>query len=495
MTHIAEIERALKNNPRLNKELEEKLLHLEAKENKVIAMNKEADYLKNNGKEEFHSTDLGNAERFSRDLKENFIYVPEIKNWMFYDGKKWSEDIAETIILELKKSIRKAHKEELKNGNMHAVKWLTQCESHSKIKSTLALMPSHGMTVSLTEFDKDDYLLNVQNGTVDLKTGKLKPHNKADYLTKICNFKYNPNAKSVRFETFLNEIMLEDKENIDYLQKLFGYCCTGSIKHQELYNLKGSGGNGKSILLEVVKNCLGDYAVESSPDILLTRNGNFIPNDVARLNKARLVKMSEPDPNKHYSDNAVKQLTGGDMILARYLHKEFFEFKMKAKMMVLTNHEIKVIGTDNGMWRRQVVIPFDYSVPDSKRDLDLEDKLTTEGEGILSWMIEGCLKWQNEGLEQPENIKKAKEDYRNSQDAIGQFLEDCCYKLAGVATAKSEVYLKYQEWCKANGEYEVTQKAFSSKMSEKGFVETRATGGKRCWNNITLTESPEEKIF
>ena len=198
--------------------------------------------------------------------------------------------------------------------------------------------------------------------------------------------------------------------------KNYGYCCTGSVVEQEFYQARGSGQNGKTVLFELVKHCLGSYAITASPDILMQRDLSAIPNDVARLQGARMVLTSEPDPGKKFSDCAIKSLTGGDTVIARFLHKEYFEFKMKAKIIMLTNHEIKAIGTDHGLWRRIVVIPFNYRVPEEKRDKHLPDKLIAEAEAVLSWMVEGCLMWQQEGLKQPEELTETKEVYRRGQD-------------------------------------------------------------------------------
>ena len=211
-----------------------------------------------------------------------------------------------------------------------------------------------------------------------------------------------------------------------------------------------------------------------------------IPNDVARLQGARMVLMSEPDPGKRFSDNAVKSLTGGDTIIARYLHKEFFEFSMKAKMIMLTNHEIRAIGTDHGLWRRMVVVPFTYQVPEEKKDKQLQEKLIADAKAVLTWMVQGCLLWQQEGLEQPQELVRTKNEYRIGQDAVGLFLDECCTQEPKCKISANDIYKAFSLWCQKNGEYEISQRQFGTRLREKGFVSVKS--GVYFWFGIKLLD-------
>lgn len=436
-------------------------------------------------------TDAGNAEMLADMLRGQYLYIPEQKAWYIYNGKVWEEDVSNQIVQGIIKCLRQAQKEALnindddKRGK--TMKWLLSSESQAKIKAALNLMESIPfMCARINQFDKDDMLLNVQNGTVDLRTGELREHNREDYLTKICNVGYNPDAKSALFETFLGEITEGNQAKKLYLQKLSGYCCTAKISEEEFYQAKGSGQNGKTKLFETIKYCLGSYAVTASPDILMQKDMTSIPNDIARLQGVRLVIMSEPDPGKRFSDSAIKSLTGGDTIIARFLHKEYFEFTMKAKMVMLTNHEIKAIGTDHGLWRRMVVIPFTYQVPEEKKDKHLQEKLIADAEAILAWMIQGCLLWQKEELQQPQELIEVKDEYRKAQDAVGLFLEECCIEDPKSKVSATELYKAYIQWCQDTGEYEISQRQFGTRLREKGY--TRIKIGTYYWLGIKLLD-------
>ena len=445
----------------------------------------EADY-------SYKLTDAGNAEMLADMLRGQYLYIPEQKAWYRYNGKVWEEDVSNQIIQDIIKCLRQAQKEALNisddDKREKTMKWLLSSESQAKIKAALNLMESIPfMCARINQFDRDDMLLNVQNGTVDLRTGELREHNREDYLTKICNVGYNPDAKSALFEIFLDEITEGNQAKKLYLQKLSGYCCTAKISEEEFYQAKGSGQNGKTKLFETIKYCLGSYAVTASPDILMQKDMTSIPNDIARLQGVRLVIMSEPDPGKRFSDNAIKSLTGGDTIIARFLHKEYFEFTMKAKMVMLTNHEIKAIGTDHGLWRRIVVIPFTYQVPEEKKDKHLQEKLIADAEAVLAWMIQGCLLWQKEGLQQPQELIEVKDEYRKAQDAVGLFLEECCTEDAKSRVSAADLYKAYIQWCQDTGEYEISQRQFGTRLREKGYTSLKSNS--IYWCGLSLNSN------
>ena len=442
-------------------------------------------------KKSYKCTDAGNSERFADMLRGRYLYVSEQKSWYCFVDKVWEEDYKNHIVQDIINCLRQAQKEALsiedEDKRTKTLKWLLLSESQARISAALNLMSSAPfMCARVNQFDNDDMTLCVQNGIVDLKTGKLHPHDRSKYLTKISNVEYNPDAQSQFFDNFLDEITEGNKEKRRYLQKLCGYCCTGKITEEEFYQGKGSGQNGKTKLFETIKHCLGSYAVTASPDILMAKDMTSVPNDVARLNGTRLVLMSEPDPGKRFSDNAIKSLTGGDTIIARYLHKEFFEFSMKAKMIMLTNHEIKAIGTDHGLWRRMVIIPFTYQVPEDKKDKNLQGKLIDDAEAVLAWMVQGCLMWQQEGLQQPQELIQVKYEYRQGQDAVGLFIDECCTENQKSKVKASKLYNSYKKWCESSGEYELSHREFSKRLREKGYSGVKS--GVYYWFGIDLLD-------
>lgn len=474
MNNTYEAIQTLKQDTALKEELEKELLQ-------------EKNGYKKNCPKVYKCTDAGNSEMLADMLRGQYLYAPEQKSWYFYNCKVWEEDIKNHIVQDIIKCLRLSQKYAFKiedeDKRTKTLKWLLSSESQAKISAALNLMSSVPfMCASVSQFDRDDMLLNVQNGTIDLRTGNLLEHDRNNFITKICNVSYDPESRSIVFDTFLEEITEDNTEKKIYLQKLCGYCCTGNIKEEEFYQAKGTGQNGKTKLFETVNYCLGSYAVTASPDILMAKDMTSIPNDIARLQGTRLALMSEPDPGKRFSDNAIKSLTGGDTIIARYLHKEFFEFKMKAKLIMLTNHETRAVGTDHGLWRRIVVIPFTYQVPEDKKDKNLQEKLIADAKAVLTWMVQGCLMWQREGLEQPQELVRVKNEYRQGQDAVGLFLDECCTE--GGKVKASELYSGYKQWCTDTGEYELSNREFSKRLREKGYVTFKSSV--IYWNNLTL---------
>ncbi len=444
----------------------------------------------------YELTDAGNGELIADFLSGLYIYVPEKKSWLYYNDKVWCEDTENTLTQRTVKVFRQARQKAAEiqdtEKSLKLFNWYAGSENQRKLNAALEFTSSIPfMCARIGQFDKNDMLLNCLNGTVDLKTGEMLKHDRSHYITKICNANYNPEAKSDVFDTFLNEITEGNQEKRRYLQKLCGYCCTAKISEEEFYQARGSGQNGKTKLFETVKYCLGSYAITASPDILMSKDMTSIPNDIARLQSSRMVLMSEPDPGKRFSDNAIKSLTGGDTIVARFLHKEFFEFSMKAKIIMLTNHEIKAIGTDHGLWRRMVVIPFTFQVPEDKKDKYLQEKLIAEAETVLAWMVQGCLLWQKEGLEQPQELVKVKNEYRVGQDAVGLFIEECCIEDSKYKIAATELYSVYKKWCESTGEYELSQREFGKRLREKGFTSVKS--GVYYWFGIGLMDLMDKK--
>jgi len=446
----------------------------------------------------YRSTDAGNAEMLADYLRKNFIFVIENRAWAKFNGTNWENDGSKNIVQEAVKVFRLQAQKAIciENENREKrVKWLLQSESQSRIYAALDILSTiNGMSCSINEFDTDNYLLNCQNGIVDLKTGKLLPHDPKRLMMKICNTYYDPEARSSFFENFLDEIMLSKKDNVMFLQKLFGYVLTGSLKEEGFYIFKGEGGNGKSKLVESFVYAAGNYCTSSSPDVVMAKEKTQIPQDIARLKGARLIVLSEPDRNKKFSDNLFKWLTGNDTVNARFLYGREFEFKMTGKFILMTNHDVKTMSTDNGTWRRMVKIPFDYIVPEDKKDRDLEDKLKIQAPAILSWAVKGCLLWQKEGLKPTEPMISATEEYKKSQDVVQLFLDECTQIVGAFHTPKSIFYAAFKQWCQDNSEFEITQREFSNRMISKSFTEKRLTGGTRAWENIILLSSFSDKV-
>ena len=441
---------------------------------------------------EIHETDLGNALRLVKLHSENIRYCHPWHKWLVWDTRRWRLDdcgrikkkAKETILRiyrELEKISDKKSRERLFN---HAIR----SEADQKIKAMLSMAESEsGIPVTPDELDKDPWILNCQNGVLDLRTGVLNAHSKEDMITKICPVPYKEDTSCPKWLKFLNTVMDENQSLIDFLRRAVGYSLTGTTGEQCLFFLYGTGANGKTTFLEVILALLNDYARRSDFSTFLVKYNESIRNDIARLKGARFVSAIESSEGKRLAEGIVKQLTGQDMVTARFLRQEYFEYKPEFKIWLAANHKPAIIGSDYAIWRRIKVIPFTVTIPEKLQNPDLPAELKTELPGILRWAVEGCFEWQEVKLKEPKEVKSATETYKNDMDIIGDFLKDFCTILRDSRIAKSELYKKYAEWCEETGEKKMSKKKFGICLLERGFEDYRDMTTK-YWLKIGLKE-------
>src|SRR5262249_502237 len=335
-----------------------------------------------------------------------------------------------------------------------------------------------GVPILPDQLDRDPWLLNCANGTVELRTGRLREHRHGDYLTKLSPVPYDPNARAPQFDHFLHTIFGGNEPVIRYLQRLVGYALTGDVSEQILPIFWGSGANGKSTLLNALTDMLGtSYAIKAATDLLMVKRGDTHPTERADLFGKRLVLCIETEEGKRLAEALVKDLTGGDRIRARRMREDFWEFSPTHKVILCTNHRPRITGTDHAIWRRIRLIPFTVTIPDDNQDKRLPEKLRSELPGILAWAVQGCLAWQRDGLPTPEEVQVATKEYRDTQDLLGQFLDECC--LAGNDNFRckaSALYTAYQSWCERGGEEPSKQRGFGESMTERGFKREQSNG-------------------
>jgi len=446
----------------------------------------------------FNRTDLGNAKRLVHHHGENLRYCYPWDTWLIWDDVRWAPDDSGEIFRKAKDTVLQIYKEahvsvdpqERKQIGKHAL----QSEGMSRLKAMIEAAESESGIPALPEaLDNDLWLLNVQNGTLDLKTKALLNHSRDRLITKVAPVKYDADAQCPNWLAFLNRIMDDNDNLIDFLQRVVGYLLTGSTQEQVLFFLYGTGANGKSTFLETLTALLGEYAAQTPTDTLMIKRGGGVPNDVARLRGARFVSAVEADEGKRLAESLVKQLTGGDTITARFLHKEFFEFKPQFKLLLAANHKPIIRGNDNAIWRRIRLIPFTVTIPPEEQDRKLPINLREELSGILNWALEGCKQWQRDGLGLPDEVKVATDDYRAEMDTIGDFVTSCCLELPNAKVSAKMLYLAYKGWCDNNSERIMSNKWFVSKLTERGFSRSRGgTNGSYIWTGIDLIENEPE---
>lgn len=397
-------------------------------------------------------TDLGNARRFVNQHHKNVRYVRAWKrSWVIWDGIRWSPDETGEAERLAKMTVRSMQREaaaiEDPDVRESLLKHAARSESAGRIRSMLELASTEPEIACVPDvFDADPWLLNVENGTLDLRTGDLHAPNRGDMITKTAPVVFDPKAKPNRWLEFLADITDGDEELMEYLQLAVGYSLTGDTREQCLFFCYGTGQNGKSTFLETIREMLGDYAQQADFSTFLARRGEGPRNDLARMRGMRLVTAVEAPGDKSFDEAVLKQLTGGDTITARRLYEEYFEFTPTHKLFLAANHKPHVSEQTEAFWRRIRLIPFTVYIPPEKRDRLIREKLRRELSGILNWAIEGCLKWQSQGLIEPAAVKRATRSYREEEDLIGEFILASCELHPKAWTPTAELYQAFTSW-------------------------------------------------
>jgi putative DNA primase/helicase len=439
-------------------------------------------------------SDVGNARRFAAAYGEDLRYVPAWGKWLVWTGQRWQEDETGTVIERAKDLVRAllinaAHGSG--RDSQELAKHALRSQAAARVQAMVALAETEKpIPVTPDQLDADPWLLNVLNGTLNLRTGELQPHRREDLITKLAPVAYDPAAPCPRWEALLKRILGGDDELIGFVQRAAGYSLTGDTREQCAFFPWGTGANGKSTLLNALQGVLGDYARQTPPETLLLKREGGIPNDLARLHGARFVCAVETEAGRRLAEAQLKQMTGGDRIVARFLNREFFEFVPQFKVWLATNHRPVIRGTDGAIWRRIRLIPFTVTIPDAEQDRELPEKLKIEYPGILRWLVEGCLAWQRAaGLGMPAPVRDAVAGYRAEQDALAPFLNEQCVTGAEAGadaeTSKAALYADYTGWCAQSGEKPMSKVELGKALKERGFTDGRS-GEERFWRGILL---------
>jgi putative DNA primase/helicase len=408
------------------------------------------------------------ALRFTLSNIERVRYVARWGRWYIWDGKRWAEDDKCEAFDLVRDVCREASS---RCNNQPGV--ATKLASAKTVGAVHKLAQADQRTAAVvSQWDADPWLLNTPAGVIDLRTSRLRPGRPEDYMTKLTAVA--PTAWSCPlFLKFLDEITASDHELQAFLQTVLGYALTGSTSAHSLFFGWGTGANGKSTLLSTTAYILGDYHRVAPIETFTVSNSERHPTELAGLVGARLVTATETEEGRNWAEARIKQLTGGDPISARFMRQDFFDFVPQFKLFVSGNHKPGLRTVDEAIKRRFHLIPFNVTIPKERRDPDLGDKLRAEAPGILQWMIEGCMKWQRDGLKPPAVVAAATQAYLESQDLLPQWLNECCEIGKQFEEQASELYKSWTKWCEANGEKPGSHKKFGEKL-EARFARTRS---------------------
>lgn len=447
----------------------------------------------------FPHTDSGNGERIALLFGEDLRFCTEMQKWLVWDGKRWAIDERGLATQKAKQMARLLYAQG--TGQTPVEKWARTSESQERISAALKRASSEkGIPISAAELDQHLYLLNCLNGVVDLRTGDLLPHDRGYLITKLCHVTFVPNAKCPRFLKFLHwamgdnpdaEMTQQTTRLIAFLQRAFGYSLTADVSEKAAFVFWGAkGNNGKTTLLTAFRTLLSEYSAQISIDTLMTQRGSAdaaMRADLADLRGARLVTTSEVEKEHKLSEGKLKYITAGmGKIKSCRKYENPIEFDATHKIFMDCNHRPAVRGTDDAIWRRLKPVPFDVSITEEDPDFDkkLLEKLQAESEGILAWAVRGCSWWLKEGLGEPPEISQANQAWREHDDPLKEFLEDCCdlppadampEEVALFWTRSADLSAVYAWWCKENRErFPLGREHFGERIQAKGFRSSRS---------------------
>jgi putative DNA primase/helicase len=332
----------------------------------------------------------------------------------------------------------------------------------------------------------------------DLKTGTMRPSDPLDYCTKIAAVcAADPGTPHPIWDTFLTRVTAGNTELIDFLQRFLGYCITGHVDEHVLVFLYGKGANGKSVFVKTVSGIFGDYAMVAPMEMLLTGKYDRHPTEIARLRGVRLVTASETHQGRSWDDAKIKNLTGGEKLTGRFMRGDFFDFTPTHKLLISGNHKPSLRHIDEAIRRRLLLVPFTVQIPEAERDIELAKKLEPEWPAILRWMIDGCLEWQRIGLQVPEIVRDATNEYFADQDAIGEWLEARTAIQHDVFTLTNHLFGSWRQWCEPRNHPVGTETAFTDILKERGrdlgFEKKRRAHG-RGFIGIRLKSAGEMEV-
>jgi putative DNA primase/helicase len=424
--------------------------------------------------------DTGSGRLFADIFKGMARFVPERDKWFVYDGIRWKADVGNMKTMELAKKLgdvltryagtiteenqRTAYKKYCK-------RWQARGARGTYLSDAESVYP-----ISMSEFDKDIYLLNCQNVTVDVRTGEVHDHNSEDKLTRLADVEYDAKAQSLRFSSFVDEVMSGDKDKLTFLQKSLGYGLTGDTKYECMFIYHGATTrNGKGTLMESVLNVMGDYGLSVRPETIAYKqvvNSQGPSEDIARLAGVRFANISEPRRGLVLNEAQIKSMTGNDTLNARFLHENSFDFKPQFKLFINTNY-LPVI-TDMTLFSsgRIIIVPFDRHFEEWEQDKSLKAEFAKEEvkSAILNWLLEGYALLNKEGFTQPEAVRNATKVYQHDSDKVLLFAEECLAEHAGAEAKTSAVYKTYRTWCNNNGSYPENSRNFNQALRTIGEV-------------------------
>ena len=434
-------------------------------------------------------SESGIADEFTKRHGDNLRYVSEWGQWLQWQENIWKTentlacyDLARTICMETAEFSKKESER----------KRILSAQTVAAIERMARSDRVHAAVTD--QWDRDIWSLNTPGGMLDLKTGILRAAEKSDYSTKITRGRL-ADCAGLKWHSFLDVVTNNNESLKSYLKRISGYALTGVTYEQALFFFYGSGGNGKSAFLEIIAGAIGDYALTSPASTFMASETEKHPADIAILKGARLVTATEIEKNQRWSESRIKSLTGGDTISARLMRQDYFQFKPQFKLFISGNNKPQISDVDEAIKRRLFLIPFMEVISNVNRIKDLSNIIIEEeSDAVLQWMIEGCLEWQKQGLDTPQEVKDATTDYLETEDSLSRWIEEECILANNARGLAGVLFNSWKIWAEKNREYIGSQKQFSQLLKKRGFVSKRMGDGWK-FTGIALKGSEVQSEF
>jgi putative DNA primase/helicase len=445
-------------------------------------------------------TDSANVDAIVREHGRGYLYVTEWEQWIAWDGRRWDISLgargrvehaaALTARLEyyrtkahidglqaqlkplLLDALRDADKvkeldEEIKRQTQ-ILRWHAQSQNASRIEAAVRLLRTR-LVVRLADLDRDPWLFNVANGTIDLRTAELRPHDRDDLCTQLSDIEWSDGATCPTWDSFMRDVMGGHLDLVLYLQRLVGYALTALTREHLLAFFYGTGLNGKSTFLQTMRLVFGEYGCAAARDLLFEdKHGKRHPEEIAKLYGKRLVICAEIGENHAFDEAKVKDLTGGDVVSARRMRENSWDLTPTHTLFLAGNHKPTVRGDDLGIWRRIRLVPWTVTISAESVDKELPEKLRAELPGILRWAVQGCLEWQRVGLVEPQAVLDATSDYRAESDVLGEFLSNHVVFEPEARVTRQGLRQRYEEWCEESGHVALGARKVAQRLRERG---------------------------
>ncbi len=445
---------------------------------------------------DYHLSDLGNAQRLVTLFGDELRYSVKRRKWLVWVGTRWEWDDEVLAVQRAKRVVQSMYETagrlQVDEDRRALARWALQSESTSRLMAMVKSAESEkAIHIDDAEVDSNPYLFNVQNGTIDLRTGEFREHRREDFLTKMAPVSWDTNATADMWPVFLNDITAGDSALQRYLARAIGYSMTGNAREDLVFFIYGPGGNGKSTFLSTITKMLGDGYTGTIPvhELINNSKGGAGHRDaIASLAGTRMVLVAELPDRMKIDMGLIKALTGGDAISVSRKYEHSFTFRPTFKPWLYGNSKPRVPEIDDGTWRRVRLIPFLVQFRRGENEItDMEDRLEAELSAVLRWAVAGAVDWYTNGLTDPDAVANATSEYREEEDVVGQYLDACCANDIDSRVSKAEMYDRYKRWCEENGETPVGTKTLTLHLRAHGIREDKS-GSVRYWDGITLQD-------